>query len=152
MNRDSTRNPNSVFHPDKAAGTFTNSSDTALVHDRRPTLAEKDFVSMHSKPRGLGSLLISEGALTEDQLGRALEEQSKSHERLGAILLRLGMITESHLVTVLSLQLDLPVYNPTVHKITPEAISLVPKDVADRYELIPVSRTTVASLSRWWIR
>ena len=57
---------------------------------------------MQSKPRGLGSLLIAEGALTEEQLGRALDDQGKTHERLGSILLRLGMITEANLVTVLS--------------------------------------------------
>ena len=95
---------------------------------------------MQTKHQGLGSLLIAEGQLTQEQLGRALQEQKSSHERLGAILLRLGLVNEPTLVRILARQLGCQIFDPTAHKVMPEAISLVPEEMAERYELVPVSR------------
>jgi type IV pilus assembly protein PilB len=104
------------------------------------TLTKSDGTSMQTKHQGLGSLLVGQKLLTEDQLGRALQEQKTSHERLGAILLRLGYVREADLVAILARQLGLPIFDPAVHKITPEAVSLVPEDLATRYDLVPVNR------------
>ncbi|HEX7878282.1 MAG TPA: type II secretion system protein GspE, partial [Candidatus Eisenbacteria bacterium] len=95
---------------------------------------------MQIKHQGLGSLLVDEGMLTQDQLGKALQEQTSTHERLGAILLRLGYVREPDLVRVLARQLGVSTFDPTIHKVMPDAVSLVPLDMAERYELVPVVR------------
>jgi len=95
---------------------------------------------MQIKHQGLGSLLIGEGKLTQEQLGKALQEQTRTHERLGAILLRLGYVGESVLVSILARQLGVDIFDPTAHKVMPEAINLVPEEMAERYELVPVTR------------
>lgn len=95
---------------------------------------------MPIKHQGLGSLLIGEGKLTQEQLGKALQEQTRTHERLGAILLRLGYVREAVLVSILARQLGVDIFDPTAHKVMPEAINLVPEEMAERYELVPVTR------------
>src|SRR5262249_33983313 len=43
----------------------------------------------------LGELLLERGVITEDQLAHALSEKGDTGERLGHVLVRLGLITES---------------------------------------------------------
>lgn len=44
----------------------------------------------------LGDTLISKGLLTKEQLDKAIEEQKKTpRERLGAILVKLGYVTNA---------------------------------------------------------
>ena len=53
---------------------------------------------MASVPQRLGDLLLARRALSPDQLGTALAEQQRRPEPLGQILLRLGFVTENHLL------------------------------------------------------
>ena len=45
----------------------------------------------------LGDLLIEEGIIQDDQLGKAIEEQQKTGEPLGRILVQMNYITEEAL-------------------------------------------------------
>jgi type IV pilus assembly protein PilB len=86
----------------------------------------------------LGTLLLEAGIITPDQLNSALEEQSRSRERLGALLVRRGNVSETALVQVLSRQLEHPVFDPAQHQISYEALSAVPFEMARKYNCIPV--------------
>ena len=123
-----------------SADTFHVSAAPPSVVGYAATLPDPDGDEMVLKQQGIGSLLISQGLLTQEQLGRALDEQSRSHDRLGAILLRLGFVSEPDLVRSLAEQLKLVVFDPSVHKVSPEAISAVPEEVAERHELVPITR------------
>ena len=48
----------------------------------------------------LGSLLVDRGLVSRDQLGAALEEQSRSRKSLGRILVEQGMLSETDLVAL----------------------------------------------------
>lgn len=54
--------------------------------------------------RQLGEILLDEGKITREQLGVALEEQPKSGERLGSVLVRLGFVHEHDVAQALNLQ------------------------------------------------
>lgn len=61
----------------------------------------------------LGEMLLARGALDSAALNRALDLQRESRgDRLGAILIRLGLISEFTLLETLSEQLALPVFEP----------------------------------------
>jgi general secretion pathway protein E len=62
------------------------------------------------KPR-LGEMLIEAGYVTEPDVQRALEFQTRLGGQLGAVLVRLGALSEDNLLNVLSKQLDMPVMN-----------------------------------------
>ncbi len=94
---------------------------------------------MNTNPRGLGSLLLEAGLIQEAQLLRALEEQSRTRERLGAVLVRLKIVEEADLTRILSVQLGIPLFDPARDKVSPEALAAVPADLARKYNVLPVT-------------
>ena len=87
----------------------------------------------------LGDVLFKYGAVDEQQLLQALQKQSRMGKRLGEILVAEGVITEVKLAEALSAQLQIPMFRLTRHQPTEEAISLVPRSVAERLQLVPLS-------------
>jgi type IV pilus assembly protein PilB len=87
----------------------------------------------------LGDLLVKAGAISEAQLERALEEQRLTHSRLGEVLIKNGWVTERHLAGALAEQLKKPLVSLSRFKPMPEALRLVPEQVARRLEVFPMS-------------
>ncbi len=94
---------------------------------------------MSTNPRGLGSLLLEAGLIQEAQLGHALEEHVRTHERLGQVLVRLRIVTENEVTRILSAQLRIPLFDPGKDKVAPEALAIVPADLARKYNVLPLS-------------
>ncbi len=85
----------------------------------------------------MGELLLQEGLVQPDQLNRALEEQRHSGERVGAVLIKLGYISDDLLVEFLSKQFRVPAVNPaqlTIHK---DIVALIPPEIALKYQAVP---------------
>jgi len=93
---------------------------------------------MTKQPR-LGDLLLESGAITEEQLSAALAEQKKSGLRLGETLLKMGVLTDGKLLDALSSQLKLQVFSLSRYRPMPEALRMVPEQVAKRLNAIPLS-------------
>lgn len=51
--------------------------------------------------RSLGALLMERGLLSRPQLDVALEEQARTSEKLGRVLVRLGYVREKDILLVL---------------------------------------------------
>ncbi len=90
--------------------------------------------------RRLGDLLVTDGLITPEQLQQALQEQKHAKEKLGSILLRLGMLNEDQLIGFLSRQYGLPPITLSQLDIDPEVLKLVPAQMAKKYEVLPVER------------
>jgi len=88
----------------------------------------------------LGEILLKYGKITEEQLYDALEKQKKSNRKLGEILVDEGYVTESDIVEVLEFQLGFPHVDLDKYAINPNVISLVPENIARRYDLIPIDK------------
>ena len=91
------------------------------------------------KQRILGQRLLDAGLINQDQLRIALIEQEKTRQRLGQLLHQLGFAAESTVHDILAEQLNLPRYKPAKHQIRPEAIRLIPADMARRHRLLPIA-------------
>lgn len=87
----------------------------------------------------LGKLLLENGQISPEELERAKEEASKSGEPIGKVLLRLGIISENNIKTVL--ELHYAVNYLDLKKITPSStlIGLLPIEVIKKHELIPAT-------------
>lgn len=85
----------------------------------------------------IGELLIQEGIIDEEQLNRALEEQRQSGERVGAVLIKLGFMTEDRLVDFIAKQFHVPAVNITKLAIPKEIVTLIPLDISQKYQAIP---------------
>ena len=86
----------------------------------------------------LGDILVNNGAITQEQLDRALALQKTKHERLGTILIEEGIINEQLLIETLELQLGIDFIDLSKVRIPIELASLVPKSIARRHGVVPV--------------
>ncbi len=89
----------------------------------------------------IGELLLRERLITPEQLKKAIEEQKKSGGRLGFNLTKLGFIAEKDLTAFLSRQYGIPTIDLSSQEIDHEIVKLIPEDVAQKYQVIPISRT-----------
>ncbi len=98
--------------------------------------------SLPAKPTasGLGSILLKRSLITVEQLAAAIEEQRKSGGRFGAVLGRLGIISEENLTNCLGKEYRVPVVDPLSAEPSAEALALVPHALAHRHEVLPLSR------------
>lgn len=99
----------------------------------------------------LSDLLFSEGLLTPQQLEEALQSQVIYGGRLGTNLVEMNMVKETDVIRCLSKLLERPfVSAEQLMSVPPGIIELIPKEVAEKFKIIPVSlekrRLTVAML------
>jgi type IV pilus assembly protein PilB len=87
----------------------------------------------------LGQILVSKGVISDDQLRIALREQGKTHEPLGRLLVRLGFLSEATIRDVLSENLGQESVDLATVIIDSTALGIIPKDIARRYQLLPLS-------------
>lgn len=88
--------------------------------------------------RRLGDILMSAGKLTAAQLGAALDIQSRTKKRIGAVLIDEGILTESEIIDTLSEQLSIKRIDIDNTYVEPEIARSIPKEVAKKHNLIPV--------------
>ncbi len=95
------------------------------------------------QPSRLGELLVRSNLITREQLQKALEEQKSSggQLRLGAILVKEGYISESELTAFLSKQYSVPSINLAEFEIDSAVVKLLPVEVVQKYQAIPVNRS-----------
>lgn len=88
----------------------------------------------------LGDLLVREKIITAEQLDAALREQGASGTRLGAALVKLGILSDDDVTNFLSRQYGVPAINLNYFEIDPSVVKLIPYDTAKRYQILPLSR------------
>ncbi len=93
----------------------------------------------------LGEALLSQGALSADQLRIATAEQRRRSAPLGRVLVQLGFVSESDLCEAQSQSLGQRVIDLDPERIDAAAIALVPATLARRFCLVPVSLDLAAS-------
>jgi type IV pilus assembly protein PilB len=86
----------------------------------------------------LGSLLINQGLLNVDQVKRAFEEQQLTGRRLGEIVVGHGWVTPQDLAKALAVQNGLEYIDLSETNIETGVATLLPKELAVRYEALPV--------------
>jgi type IV pilus assembly protein PilB len=87
----------------------------------------------------LGSILLEEGMLTEEQLLDAIDEQQQRGQSLGRTLVELGLITESQLVRALAAQIELEFVELGEFPVDRTAVALVPAAVCRRHTALPIA-------------
>ena len=97
---------------------------------------EMNSPAPHRRP--LGQILIAQGVISEDQLRIALLEQMKSNQPVGKLLVSLGFITEATLRDALGESLGKKSVDLSHAIVDPEALRLVPQDLAKRHRLLPL--------------
>jgi general secretion pathway protein E len=99
---------------------------------------DKPFATDKAAKKSLGDMLIEEKLITPAQLESALALQRQQGGTLSDILLRQHIVKAEQLAIILSIKLNLPLIDLRRHVIQPQALRLIPEDMARKYMLIPM--------------
>lgn len=86
----------------------------------------------------IGDILINEGLLTEESLGKALELQKEKKKRLGEILVDEGFVSDEAMADALCSQLHMSRADFTNFRITDDVLAIFEVDILKKYTVIPV--------------
>ena len=87
----------------------------------------------------LGEILVDGAFISREQLESALETAKNSSRKLGEVLVESKLISQETLATLLSFQLNVPIVDLRQFKIEPEALALVPNQLAVEHNVLPIS-------------
>jgi len=85
----------------------------------------------------LGTLLLEENLITEDNLHKALNVQATSNRRLGSILIKLGYVTEDKLIDFLAKQQNHFTTTDYI-RVDPDVINIIPKYLCRKFNCVPL--------------
>jgi general secretion pathway protein E len=98
----------------------------------------KRVTSNRAAKKNLGDMLIEEKLITAEQLESVLNQQRQKGGKLSDILLQQGLVKAEELAVILSIQLNLPLIDLKRHTIQPQALRLIPEEMARKHVLIPL--------------
>jgi len=114
-----------------------------LVRSAKGVVQGNQFFDDQSKgldPRGrMGERMVAKGLIKIEQLNVALQEKKISGKLLGQVLIELGFIKEEELVTFLADSSGHDIFDPKNTIFDGEALSLINKEDAKKYRILPVS-------------
>ncbi len=88
----------------------------------------------------LGEILVRENLITSQQLREALDYQRTNGGRLGSNLIKLGIMSDEVITSVLSRQYGVPSINLELFHIEEETVRLISHEVAIKYSVLPISK------------
>ncbi|MCU1398481.1 MAG: pilus biosynthesis protein PilB [Acidimicrobiales bacterium] len=103
-----------------------------------PVAAEVTPMISRDERMRLGDVLISEQALSPEQLAAALNLQMESGRQLGSILVDQGLLDSRALTRALATQLGLPTVDLRRERPTDEALGAVPEPLAREFNIVPL--------------
>jgi type IV pilus assembly protein PilB len=94
----------------------------------------------HRRSSKLGDLLLRSRELTASQLETALAEQCRSGQALGAVLIRLGLVSEDRMRQALCRQLHIRFFELDAIIIDPSLRNFVNEKFAMKHRMVPLAR------------
>ena len=88
----------------------------------------------------LETLLLENDVLTTDQLEQAHKQQKSTGDALDTCLVKLGLMSEGDLLTVLSRIYDMPAVDLLNFDVDKASVDLLPSEVATKFAAIPIRK------------
>src|SRR3990172_6006021 len=104
-------------------------------------ICPRDLLRDETMPVRIGELLLKEKRITPAQLQEALNYQKSHGGKLGFNLVKLGFVKDEEITALLSKQYGVPSINLAQFDIDPTVIKLVPAETAQKYQIVPLSRS-----------
>ena len=105
----------------------------------------------HPPPPRLGQLLVETGLVDPATLEEVLVAQRTDRRRLGELLVERGILHSHQLAQMLSHQLACPWVSLTNLVLTPALLALVPREIALRWNVVPVYLRTAKGSSSLYV-
>jgi type IV pilus assembly protein PilB len=133
-------------------GNFSDEPKAKPASDAATSRMVKQMIDQKtaSKRQRIGEQLIEAGIITQDQLNIALREKLKTGLQTGEQLVKLGFVNSSYLQSFLSESEGVEQFDPNKTMVDPETVAKVPKDVAIKLQVLPVThddKTVVVAMA-----
>ena len=86
----------------------------------------------------IGSILLDVELVTQEDIDEALTLQKQTGQRLGEVLVNLGVVSDDDIRWALAEQLNLPYVNIRKDQIDTDVAMMLPEKLARRYHVIPI--------------
>ena len=90
----------------------------------------------HNKAKSLGQVLLEQGLVRPEQLRQALDEQSRTGERLGRLLVAMEVVSEEQIAQAVAKQLHLSFVDLRRFDVHPETVRLLSELQARRHSAV----------------
>ncbi|MCK4722722.1 MAG: Flp pilus assembly complex ATPase component TadA, partial [Dehalococcoidia bacterium] len=97
-----------------------------------------DSGATYSPKESLDEILIRTGMITAEQMQDAMQIARKDDKTVGQVLVEKELLTPHDLATAVSIELKVPLIDLKRHKVRPEAIKLVPEQLARKHNVLPM--------------
>jgi type IV pilus assembly protein PilB len=87
----------------------------------------------------IGECLIQAGIISSDELQQALDERTRTGDRLGTVLVRLKFATEEQIATAVAAQLGFPYLSLRDIAPDPAAVALIPRELCLKRGCVAIS-------------
>jgi type IV pilus assembly protein PilB len=94
----------------------------------------------------LGEILLERGAITKTQLAHALHRQEQYGGRIGANLVKAGVISEEDLMRFLGIQTGVREIDLNKVKLKPKVVKKIPRKIALKYTVLPLGMKDKSTL------
>jgi len=88
----------------------------------------------------IGDILLEQRLISAEQLERAVATQQRNYAPLGTILVRMGVIDESRLLSALATQIGVQAWDLRRDPPKDNLAGLIPMDVCETYHVLPVQQ------------
>ncbi|MBA4292097.1 hypothetical protein C0431_03920 [bacterium] len=102
-------------------------------------IEEGHYTEQVERDTRVGDLLLKHKLVAPAQLTRALERQDETNEKLGQILISMGLISERRLLQVLASQKGVSAWHLEDDAPSQDALVLVPHDACKLFQVLPVA-------------
>ncbi|MDR7521004.1 MAG: type II secretion system ATPase GspE [Armatimonadota bacterium] len=86
----------------------------------------------------LGELLVEAGLITRAQLDQALQAQATTGDRLGKVLVGMGLASQDAIAKAIANQLGIEYVNAQTVTIPDEVLTILPEPMIRRYQVLPL--------------
>lgn len=103
--------------------------------------------------QSIGAILLKKGRITHAHIDVALKFQKSNRKKrhfFGEILVKKGILDESHLMEAFLSQYSIPYIPLSKYQIDQTLLGLIPADIAHKYTLMPINRVCNSLTVSMW--
>ena len=97
-----------------------------------------DTATSYSPKESLDEILVRTGMITAEQMQNMSQIARRDGKTVEQVLIEERLLTPRDLATALSIQLRVPLIDLKRHKVRPEALRLVPEELARKHNILPL--------------
>jgi len=89
---------------------------------------------------GIGTILLERGLISDEQLSDAIGEQKRTGERLDAVLVRLGFVSQHEVLEAIGQQFAMPIVDLDQIEVKNEVLKELPAKLVFKQRCVPIAR------------